>query len=155
MADQHRDQVPLQLRAAGLPTAGVDEAVQVAGALVQLDQQRHYRRERQHVGQLRLQRRGLGRDVLRGQRRDHQIAGFVQANRTIPAGQDLLQLAERLGQLVLRCGQRTGGIGELAHELAELHPLQHPLVRGQQVGGRVAVAARARHEHVTSAQPVP
>jgi hypothetical protein len=39
VADQHGDQVPLQLGGAGLLAAGVGEAVQIAGTLVHLDQQ--------------------------------------------------------------------------------------------------------------------
>ncbi|HEV7977217.1 hypothetical protein [Amycolatopsis sp.] len=57
---------------------------------VQLDQQRHDRRERQHLRELGLQRGRLGRDVLGGQRRDHQVAGLVQPDRPVAAGQDLL-----------------------------------------------------------------
>jgi hypothetical protein len=130
------------------------EAVQEPGALVQLDQQRHDRRERQHLGEFRLERHRLGRDVLGGQRRDHQVAAVVQVHRAITGGQHSLQLPERLAQLVLGGGQGAGGVGRFAHELAELRALRRPLLRGQQVGGGVGIAPRAGHVHIAAAQSV-
>lgn len=88
-------QVPLQLRGAGLLASGVGEAFEQTGALVHLDQQRHDRRERQHLGQLRLERQRLGRDVLRRQRRDHQLALLVETDQAIARGQALFELAQR------------------------------------------------------------
>jgi hypothetical protein len=153
--DQDRDQVALQLGGAGLLAAGVGEAVQEPGALVHLDQQRHDRRERQHLGQLGLQFHRLGRDVLCGQRGDHQIPVIVQPDRTHAPGQGLLQIAQRGVHLIFDLGQARGGVGGLAHQPAELHPLVGPLARGKQVGGRVGVAARLRHPHVPRPQGVP
>ncbi|WP_433359126.1 hypothetical protein [Streptosporangium sp. CA-115845] len=105
-------------------------------------------------GQLRLQRSRLGRGVLGGQRRDHQITAVVQTHQAIPNSEDSLQLAERLTQLVGGRSQRAVGVGGLADQLAELRALVDPLVRCEQVGGRVGVTTRARHEHVPAAQPI-
>ena len=123
MADQHRDQVALQLRGAGLLAPGVGEAVQQPDAPVELDQQRHDRGEGQHLGQLGLERDRLARDVLGGQRGDHQLAGVVEADRAVTRGQDLLELTERPGQLVGDRGQRDRRVGGLADELAERRPM--------------------------------
>ncbi|MEV0697965.1 hypothetical protein AB0I53_08605 [Saccharopolyspora sp. NPDC050389] len=127
MADQHRDQVPLQLRAAGLLAAGAGEAVQEPSALVHLDQKRHDRRERQHLGQLRLQRQRLDQEALRRQRGDHQITLVVQADRAVALSQGLFQLAQRGVQLVFDLGQALGGVGGFAGQTAELRPLISPL----------------------------
>jgi hypothetical protein len=127
---------------------------QEPGAPVQLDQQRHDRGEGQQLGQLCLQRRRLGRDVLGGQWRDDQFALLVEANRSVPAIEDSLQFAQRVVQLLACLGQGGSGVGGLAHQPAELHPLCGPLLRGEQVDGRIGVAPRARHEHIPGTQPV-
>ncbi|GES36219.1 hypothetical protein RAJCM14343_1470 [Rhodococcus aetherivorans] len=51
-------------------------------------------------------------------------------------------------------GQRDARIGGSPDQAAELNALRFPLPGGEQVGGRVGVTARARHEHIPAAQPV-
>ena len=48
----------------------------------------------------------------------------------------------------------TAGSARLAHEPAERCPVGRPRLGGEQVGGRVGVAPRARHPDVAGAQPV-
>lgn len=117
---QYRDQVAFELRGARGLAAAVGEAVQVAGAFVQLDQQRHDRCERQHLGQLGLERDRLGRNIFRAQRRDDQIPGLVQAHRALTVSEHGFQLGERAVQLLYDAGQGDAGIGGASDQTAEL-----------------------------------
>lgn len=134
------------------------EAVQEAGAVIQLDEQGRDRRERQHPRQFLLQRAGLGGDVLSRQRRDHQIPVIVQPDGADVLargrGQHFLQILQGGAQLGLALLQRLHRIAVFAGQRAELTPFDRPLRGGEQVTGRVSVAARPGHVDVTAAQPV-
>ena len=158
--DQHRQDVPLGLRRLGqLPPARVGEAVQEPRPGVELDQQRGDRRERQHPGQLVLQLPGLRRDVLGRQRRHHQVAVAVQADRPAVTGRGTgegrLQLGQRCVQFLLSLLQGARGGRGLADQPAVLLLPGRPLPGRVQVGRRVGVPPRPGHEHIAGAQPVP
>ncbi|MGW2769182.1 hypothetical protein [Streptomyces sp. NPDC001275] len=135
------DQVPLQLRRAGLLAAGVGEPVQEAGVPVHLHQQRGDRNVRQHPLQLRVQLLGLARDVLRRERRDDQLAVVVEPHRPVAALEGALQVSKRLVQLVHHQWQSLGEVRALADQATELRPVLLPLGGLEQVGGRVVVPA--------------
>jgi hypothetical protein len=100
--DEDGEQVALELRGAGLLAAGMGEAVQEPGAAVQLDEQGDDRSEGQQLGQLLLQRHGLGRGVLSGQRRDDQLSVLAQSHRSRAHGQHPLEVNQGDVQLSLR-----------------------------------------------------
>jgi hypothetical protein len=135
----------------------VGEAVQEAGAYVQLDQQRGDRRERQHPGQLILELPGLGGNVLGGQLGDHQLVIAIQPDRSgivrQSAGQGLLQIRQRGAQLLLALLQGVSGLGRLADQRAERGLSGRPLLERVQVGRRVRVPPRPRHEDVPGPEP--
>ena len=90
--------------------------------------------------------------VLGRQRRDHQLPLLVQADRAHVtrrgARQSLLQIGEGLVELVLHLGDGLGRRRCFADQLTELRQARPPLLGGEQVGARVGVAARPRHEHI-------
>ncbi|MDN5747704.1 MAG: hypothetical protein L0H64_04195 [Pseudonocardia sp.] len=49
-----------------------------------------------------------------GQRGDHRLDGVVEPDRAVTGGQDLLEIAERVGQLVGDRGQRDRRVGRLS-----------------------------------------
>ena len=79
----------------------------------------------------------------------------ASSRRTGPSPLARTSSFERLAQLVFRSGYRAGGIDGFTDQLAELRPVQHPLLRCQQVCRRIGVAPGARHVHITGAQPIP
>ncbi|PAU45611.1 hypothetical protein CK936_28555 [Streptomyces albireticuli] len=93
------------------------EAAQEPGTAVQFHQQRGDRGQRQQLRELLLQRGGLGRDVLRRQRRNDQLPARRQPHLTRarpPVAQHLLQTAHRSRQLLPARLQRRPGIDGFA-----------------------------------------
>jgi len=93
--------------------------------------------------------------AARGQRRDDQLAVLSQPGQPLRGrvGKHLLQPGDRRAQLLLEAGQLPARVRVGAGDRTEVIPLAGPLIGRQQQGGRVGVAARAGHPHVTGAQP--
>jgi hypothetical protein len=119
LPDQPASRLRLSSRERGRGAAGVGEAVQEPGAPVEFGEYGHDRGDRQQRSQLGPEFGDRGGCVLGRQRHDDQPAVLVEADRSGPAGQELLQLAERGVQFGVHPGQRRGRVELNVDQCAE------------------------------------
>jgi hypothetical protein len=133
LGDDHVHQVALELRRpVHLPT-GVHQVIGEPGPGVDLHQHRCQRQAGQHADQLGAEHVGFGRDGLRGQRRNDEVA--IVGEPHLPGralGQQRLQLTQSGVQLVVGLRERDEAGGGFADQGAELDALRLPRLGHEQ-----------------------